>query len=147
LPSWKRTGNKKTGRLFLWKSAAEPRGEETILLVEDEESLRSVTQEFLTNKGYQIIVAEDLHKALEAGEDNPRHIDLPMTDVVLPGAIGHKLADRLATSRPDMKVRCVSGYTADALVHGYLHRNNFAFLSKPFSLNTLARKIRTILDG
>ena len=70
-----------------------------------------------------------------------------MTDVVLPGASGPKLADRLATSRPDMKVLFVSGYTADALVHGDLHRTDFAFLSKPFSLNTLARKIRTILDS
>jgi two-component system, cell cycle sensor histidine kinase and response regulator CckA len=109
LPSWKRTGNKKTGRLFLWKSAAEPRGEETILLVEDEESLCSVTQEFLTNKGYQIIVAEDFQKAVEAAENYTRHIDLLMTDVVSPGASGPQLADRLSTSRPDIKVLFVSG--------------------------------------
>ena len=76
-----------------------PRGEETILVVEDEESLRSVTQEFLSNKGYQVIVAEDFQKAVEASENNSRHIDLLMTDVVLPGASGPKLADRLATSR------------------------------------------------
>ena len=123
-----------------------PRGEETILLVEDEESLRSVTQEFLSNKGYQVIVAEDFQKALDAAENDPQHIDLLMTDVVLPGASGPTLADRLAISRPEMKVLFASGYTADALVHGDLHRNDFAFLSKPFSLNTLARKIRTILD-
>jgi nitrogen-specific signal transduction histidine kinase/CheY-like chemotaxis protein len=123
-----------------------PRGEETILVVEDEESLRSVTQEFLSNKGYQVIVAEDFQKALEASENNSRPIDLLMTDVVLPGSSGPKLADRLANSRPEMKVLFVSGYTADALVHGDLHRTDFAFLSKPFSLNTLARKIRTILD-
>jgi two-component system, cell cycle sensor histidine kinase and response regulator CckA len=124
-----------------------PRGEETILLVEDEESLRTVTQEFLSNKGYKVIVAEDFQKAVEACEGNSRHIDLLMTDVVLPGASGPKLADRLATSRPEMKVLFVSGYTADALVHGDLHRTDFAFLSKPFSLNTLARKIRSILDS
>jgi two-component system cell cycle sensor histidine kinase/response regulator CckA len=124
-----------------------PRGDETILVVEDEESLRSVTQEFLSNKGYQVIVAEDFQKAVEVSENTSRHIDLLMTDVVLPGASGPKLADRLATSRPDMKVLFVSGYTADALVHGDLHRTDFAFLSKPFSLNALARKIRTILDS
>ena len=124
-----------------------PRGEETILVVEDEESLRSVTREFLSNKGYQVIVAEDFQKALEASENNSQHIDLLMTDVVLPGSSGPKLADRLATARPEMKVLFVSGYTADALVHGDLHRTDFAFLSKPFSLNTLARKIRTILDA
>jgi two-component system cell cycle sensor histidine kinase/response regulator CckA len=124
-----------------------PRGEETILLVEDEESLRSVTQEFLSNKGYQVLVAGDFQKAVDVSENDPRHIDLLMTDVVLPGASGPKLADRLAAARPDMKVLFVSGYTADALVHGDLHRTDFAFLSKPFSLNALARKIRTILDS
>jgi two-component system, cell cycle sensor histidine kinase and response regulator CckA len=124
-----------------------PRGEETILVVEDEESLRSVTEQFLANKGYQIIVAEDFQKALDVSENNPRHIDLLMTDVVLPGSSGPKLADRLVITRPNMNPLFVSGYTADALVHGDLHRTDFAFLSKPFSLNTLARKIRTILDA
>jgi two-component system cell cycle sensor histidine kinase/response regulator CckA len=72
-----------------------PRGVETILLVENEESLRSVTQEYLSNKGYYVLVAEDFHKALEASEDNQVCIDLLMTDVVPPGASGPKLADRL----------------------------------------------------
>jgi len=124
-----------------------PRGVETILIVEDEESLRAVTREYLANKGYQVIVAENFERAVEASADSARHIDLLMTDVVLPGASGPKLAERLATTRPEMKVLFVSGYTADALVHGDLHRTDFAFLSKPFSLNTLARKIRAILDS
>jgi CheY-like chemotaxis protein len=124
-----------------------PRGGETILLVEDEESLRGVTREFLSHKGYQVYVAEDFQKAVEVADNKELHIHLLMTDVVLPGASGPKLADRLAQNRPDMKVLFVSGYTADALVHGDLHRTDFAFLSKPFSLNTLARKIRSILDS
>ena len=128
-------------------ASVSPRGVETILLVEDEESLRSVTQEFLSNKGYQVIVAEDFNEALEVAGNGELHIHLLMTDVVLPGASGPKLAERLAASRPEMKVLFVSGYTADALVHRDMHREEFAFLSKPFSLNTLAQKIRTILDG
>jgi CheY-like chemotaxis protein len=124
-----------------------PRGGETILLVEDEESLRGVTQEYLANKGYQVFAAADFQTAMEISGDATVHFDLLMTDVVLPGASGPKLADRLAQSRPNMKVLFVSGYTADALVHGDLHRTDFAFLSKPFSLNTLARKIRSILDS
>ena len=128
-------------------ASVSPRGHETILLVEDEESLRSVTLEFLTNKGYQVLVAADFDKALEASADGGRQIDLLITDVVLPGASGPKLAERMAVSRPDMKVLFVSGYTADALVHRDMHRSDFAFLSKPFSLNTLAQKIRTILDA
>lgn len=124
-----------------------PNGVETILIVEDEESLRTVTREYLSNKGYQILVAEDFDSAIEASIDASRRIDLLVTDVVLPGSSGPKLAERLSAARPEMKVLFVSGYTADALVHGDLHRSDFAFLSKPFSLNTLARKIRTILDG
>jgi two-component system cell cycle sensor histidine kinase/response regulator CckA len=124
-----------------------PRGNETILLVEDEESLRTVTSEFLTNKGYKLVVAEDFDKAVQIAADRDLHIDLLMTDVVLPGSSGPKLAERLAVSRPEMKILFVSGYTADALVHGDMHREEFAFLSKPFSLNILGQKIRTILDG
>jgi two-component system cell cycle sensor histidine kinase/response regulator CckA len=124
-----------------------PRGVETVLLVEDEESLRAVTREYLANKGYRVIVAENFEQAVEAAADSALHIDLLMTDVVLPGASGPKLAERLSASRPEMKVLFVSGYTADALVHGDLHRTDFAFLSKPFSLNTLARKIRAVLDS
>ena len=124
-----------------------PRGVETILIVEDEESLLTVTHEYLSNKGYQAIVAEDFERAIEASADSARRVDLLMTDVVLPGSSGPKLADRLAASRPEVKALFVSGYTADVLVHGDLHRSDFAFLSKPFSLNTLARKIRSILDG
>jgi CheY-like chemotaxis protein len=124
-----------------------PRREETILVVEDEESLPSVRQEFLSRKGYRVIAAEDFQTALEVSENNPRHIDLRMTGVVLPGASGPELVDRLAAARPNTKVLFVSGYTADALVHGDLHRTDFAFLSKPFSQYTLARRIRTILDG
>jgi PAS domain S-box-containing protein len=124
-----------------------PRGDETILVVEDEESLRSVIQGFLSRLGYQVIIAEDFQKGLEAAENNSLHIDMLMTDVVLPGGSGPKLADRLSANRPDLRVLFVSGYTADALVHGDLHRTDFAFLSKPFSLNTLARKIRSVLDA
>ncbi|HEV2522861.1 MAG TPA: PAS domain S-box protein [Candidatus Acidoferrales bacterium] len=129
------------------KDRIAPRGQETLLLVEDEESLRTVTQEFLSKKGYQVIVAEDFQKAVAASEAESRRIDILVTDVVLPGASGPKLAERLSASRPEMKVLFISGYTADALVHQDLHRTDFAFLSKPFSLNVLARKIRAILDS
>jgi CheY-like chemotaxis protein len=72
--------------------------------VEDEESLRAVTREFLSNKGYRVFVAEDFNKAVEISDSTELHVHLLMTDVVLPGASGPKLADRLAQNRPDMKV-------------------------------------------
>jgi len=126
---------------------ASPEGTETILLVEDEESLREVTCEYLGKKGYKILVASEPESAIEVVQGCTRPIDLLLTDVILPGGNGVQLAQRLAGDYPQMRVLYVSGYTADAIVHHGGHDSNFAFLSKPFSLPALARKIRSILDG
>jgi PAS domain S-box-containing protein len=123
-----------------------PNGSETILLVEDEDSLREVAREYLSNKGYSVVVASDADSAIAAVETGGHSIDLLLTDVVLPGSSGVQLAQRLAAENPQMRVLYVSGYTADAIVHHGGHAANFAFLSKPFSLSTLARKIRAVLD-
>jgi PAS domain S-box-containing protein len=122
-------------------------GTETILLVEDEDSLREVTREYLANKGYTVLVASEPTAAIEAAKNSERQVDLLLTDVILPGSSGVQLAQRLAAAYPRMRVLYVSGYTADAIVHHGGHASNFAFLSKPFSLPTLARKVRSILDA
>ena len=122
-------------------------GTETILLVEDEDSLREVTREYLTNKGYTVLVASEPTAAIEAAKNSEKQVDLLLTDVILPGSSGVQLAQRLAAAYPRMRVLYVSGYTADAIVHHGGHSSNFAFLSKPFSLPTLARKVRSILDA
>jgi PAS domain S-box-containing protein len=124
-----------------------PTGSETILLVEDEDSLREVAREYLSNKGYSVLTACEPESAIEAAEKAPHPIDLLLTDVILPGSSGVQLAQRLSASNPQMRVLYVSGYTADAIVHHGGHDSNFAFLSKPFSLSTLARKIRSVLDA
>ena len=72
--------------------------------------------------------------------------DLLITDVVLPQTSGVKLAQRLASAYPNMKVLYISGYTADAIVHQGARNSDFVFLSKPFLLNTLGRKVRAALD-
>jgi two-component system, cell cycle sensor histidine kinase and response regulator CckA len=126
---------------------AAPEGTETILLVEDENSLREVTCEYLGKKGYTVLVASEVESAMEAVRGCARPVDLLLTDVILPGASGVQLAQRLAGDHPQMRVLYVSGYTADAIVHHGGHDSNFAFLSKPFSLPALARKIRSILDA
>jgi two-component system, cell cycle sensor histidine kinase and response regulator CckA len=126
---------------------ASPEGSETILLVEDEESLREVTCEYLGKKGYTVLVASEPESAIEVVQGCTRPIDLLLTDVILPGGSGVQLAQRLAADYPQMRVLYVSGYTADAIVHHGGHDSNFAFLSKPFSLPALARKIRSILDA
>jgi len=124
-----------------------PGGIETILLVEDEDSLRDVTCEYLKNKGYSVLTAAKSESAIAAAESSVQPVDLLLTDVILPGASGVHLAQRLSKSRPQMRVLYVSGYTADTIVHHGGHDPSFAFLTKPFSLPTLARKIRSILDS
>ncbi len=124
-----------------------PNGTETILLVEDEESLREVTREYLCSKGYSVVAACDADSAIAAAKKGPRTIDLLLTDVILPGSSGVQLAQRLACENPQLRVLYVSGYTADAVVHHGGPAVNFGFLSKPFSLSTLARKIRAVLDS
>lgn len=124
-----------------------PNGSETILLVEDEDSLREVTCDYLKNRGYTVFVASEPESAAEIAQSCAKSIDLLLTDVILPGSSGVQLAQRLAVSHPQMRVLYVSGYTADAIVHHGGHDSSFAFLSKPFSLPALARKIRSILDA
>lgn len=124
-----------------------PDGTETILLVEDEDSLREVTRQYLTSKGYTVLVASEGESAVAAAKSCGKPIDLLLTDIILPGVSGVQLAQRIAADCPRMRVLFVSGYTADAIVHHGGHDPNFAFLSKPFSLPTLARKIRSILDA
>ncbi len=124
-----------------------PNGTETILIVEDEDALREVTCAYLKNKGYSVSVAAEAESAISIATNSDHRIDLLLTDVILPGISGVQLAQRLLGDNPQMRVLYVSGYTADAIVHHGGHDPNFAFLSKPFSLPTLARKIRSILDA
>jgi two-component system, cell cycle sensor histidine kinase and response regulator CckA len=124
-----------------------PCGTEVILLVEDEESLRAVMKSYLQNKGYLVLDAGDPSEAIEVSENASQPPDLLITDVVLPQTSGVKLAQRLAALYPKMKVLYVSGYTADAIVHHGARSADFVFLSKPFSLNTLGRKVRSALDA
>src|SRR6266436_1549792 len=123
-----------------------PSGTEMILLVEDEESLRAVMKSYLQSKGYVLLDAAHPTEATEVAEKASHPPDLLITDVVLPQTSGVKLAQRLAPLYPKMKVLYVSGYTADAIVHHGARNSDFIFLSKPFSLNTLGRKVRTALD-
>ena len=121
-------------------------GTEVILLVEDEEALRAVMKSYLQNKGYSVLEAADAKEATQIAENSPQPPDLLITDVVLPQTSGVKLAERLGAAYPEMRVLYVSGYTADAIIHHGAHGSDFVFLSKPFSLNTLGRKVRSALD-
>jgi two-component system cell cycle sensor histidine kinase/response regulator CckA len=123
------------------------RGSETILLVEDEAQVRAVAHGILARKGYRVLVAASGGEALLLCEKHAGVIDLLLSDVVMPQMSGPELARRLATLRPTMKILCMSGYTDDAVVrHGALEAG-IAFIQKPFTLDTLARKVREVLDA
>jgi PAS domain S-box-containing protein len=124
-------------------------GCETILLVEDEDQVRTVAHGILERNGYRVIVARSSREALELCEEEAAgiHIHLLLTDVVMPEMGGMDLAKRLTTARPDLKVLCMSGYTDDSIVrHGVLE-SGIAFLQKPFTPESLTRKVRDVLNG
>jgi PAS domain S-box-containing protein len=121
------------------------RGTETVLLVEDEKGVRELAREYLEMCGYTVIEAENGHTALELAAMHSGPIHLLMTDVVMPGISGRELAQRALQIRPDIKVLYMSGYTDQAVVcHGILE-TDAVLLQKPFTLATLAAKLREIL--
>ena len=121
-------------------------GTQTVLVVEDEDGLRELAKRLLQRQGYTVLLAADADEALRLFEQNPS-IDVLLTDVVMPGASGPDLTKQLVEQRPELRVIYMSGYTEDAIVqHGVL-KPGIAFLHKPFTSETLGRKIRDVLDG
>jgi two-component system cell cycle sensor histidine kinase/response regulator CckA len=129
------------------KEVGAPGGTETILLVEDEESVRSMVSKILQSKGYTVLEARHGNEAIEASERYEGSINLMVTDVIMPQMSGRELAERLAPMRPEMHVLYMSGYPDNTIVqHGVLEPGT-AFLQKPFTINALELKVREILDG
>ena len=123
------------------------KGNETVLLVEDETSLRTLSRHLLEMCGYQVLEAENGPEALRISEETRRNIDLLLTDVVMPGMSGRVLADQVTTQRPEIRVVYMSGYTGQTVgQHGVLAEGSF-FLPKPFTRESLAAKVREALDA
>jgi PAS domain S-box-containing protein len=120
-------------------------GWETVLLVEDEDAVRALAREVLRRNGYVVLEARHGLDALRVAERHPDPIHLMVTDVVMPHMSGRDLADRLSEVRPKMKVLFMSGYTDHAAMHRHL-TPGAAFLQKPFTPETFARKVRSMLD-
>jgi two-component system cell cycle sensor histidine kinase/response regulator CckA len=122
-------------------------GDETILLVEDDGGVRDMALEILEHLGYTVMSAANGGEAFLLVERYGGHIDLLMTDVVMPGMNGRELAERLLRLKPEMKVLFTSGYTENVIVHHGVVDKNLNFIGKPYSLNALAKKIREVLDA
>ncbi|MGK7313522.1 MAG: PAS domain S-box protein [Candidatus Longimicrobiales bacterium M2_2A_002] len=127
----------------------EPSGEagrgETILLVEDEDSVRVLARRVLERNGYQVMEAESPAAALELADDDGRRIDLLFTDVVMPGMSGGELAERLRVARPDLPTLFTSGYTEDEVVRRGVSAGRASFLEKPFTPAELLQQIQKML--
>jgi two-component system, cell cycle sensor histidine kinase and response regulator CckA len=120
-------------------------GSETVLLVEDEESVRGLVRDTLTGKGYQVLEAQNGESGLAVASKHKGRIDLVVTDVVMPGLSGREMIKRLAETRPETKVLYLSGYSEDAITGEGKIEGGTAFLQKPFTLLHLARKVREVL--
>jgi signal transduction histidine kinase/CheY-like chemotaxis protein len=129
-------------------SLPRPRGreDEVILVVEDEAAVRSTTVQALGELGYHVLEAADGKSALRL-IDAGTHIDLLFTDMVMPGMTGREVADNARSRMPSLKVLYTTGYTRNGIVHGGRLDPGVELLSKPFDVDQLARKIRSVLDG
>jgi CheY-like chemotaxis protein len=125
---------------------APQKGTETILLVEDEEAVRDLTETVLTSYGYKVIVTQDPENAQSiAATGLPIH--LVLTDVVMPSMSGRELARKLTQKNPNLRVLYMSGYTDDIIATGGVLEAGIAFLQKPFTPALLAQKVREVLDA
>jgi two-component system cell cycle sensor histidine kinase/response regulator CckA len=119
----------------------------TILLVEDEDAVRMFGSRALRNKGYTVLEAANGEEALEVINSTDEHIDLIVTDVVMPGMDGHTLVQFVRQEMPDVKVIFISGFSENVIPGGIQPGSGFAFLPKPFSLKDLAAKVKDVLAG
>jgi signal transduction histidine kinase/ActR/RegA family two-component response regulator len=126
--------------------AALARGSETVLLVEDEDAVRTLVRAVMSGAGYTVMECRDAEEAEFMTRSFGGPIHLLITDVVMPGRSGRELAEQLAPLRPAMRVLYMSGYTDNAIVHHGVIDSGVAFLEKPFTPQQLLRRMREVLD-
>ena len=122
------------------------KGTETILLVEDEEQLLDLAKNALEMYGYKVLAAKSPGDAILLCEQGEGKIDLLISDVVMPGMNGKEMRERLNAIQPDMKTIFMSGYTADVVTHRGILGGRTSFLQKPFTPQSLAKRVREVLD-
>jgi CheY-like chemotaxis protein len=124
-----------------------PGGTDTILLIEDEKQVRELVEQVLTRLGYTVLVARDPTAAIELCKMHRQPISLLLTDIVMPHMSGPEIYQRIAVMVPGIAVLFMSGYMGDQLFARGVHEEAAAFLQKPFTPVTLARKVREVLDN
>lgn len=124
-----------------------PRGNETILLIEDERGVRSFVRSVLTRCGYTVLDAPDGLQAIALATEHAAPIDLVITDVVMPGIGGNQAADYIRQLHPESKLLFISGYTDDAILRNGVRCEDVNFLGKPFTTTSIARKVRETLNA
>lgn len=122
-----------------------PEGNETILIAEDDATIRQMLKSCLEPMGYTILLAADGQEAIELGRTYGEDINLLLTDVIMPGMNGQELADEITKTRPAIKVIFMSGYTDDSIAHHGVLGPGVDFIQKPITLTRLAQKLRTVL--
>jgi PAS domain S-box-containing protein len=127
-------------------SPAPGSGNETVLLVEDEEAVRNLTRRVLELQGYRVLAAPDGAAALELSRRHTGPLHLLLTDIVMPGLSGPRLAELLQSERPDLRLIFMSGYAASTLDQAIVQNPASAFLQKPFTTDLLMRRVREVLD-
>jgi DNA-binding NtrC family response regulator len=120
-------------------------GTETILVVEDEELVRNLVCKTLEAHGYNVIEAQSPDDGLQRVAENK--IDLLLTDVVMPVMNGRELYAQVAAIQPDIKVLYMSGYTDNVIVHHGILEEGVNFLQKPFTVDSLVRKVKRVLSN
>ena len=123
-----------------------PGGDETILLVDDNEAVWDILIESLQGLGYSVILAENGLDTVEIYKANPKEIDLVILDMIMPKMGGHSTFFQLKACDPDVKVLLISGYVSEKEVNDMLNQGALGFLSKPCRIPTIAKEIRRILD-
>ena len=122
------------------------RGTETILLVEDDSSVRNLVRDELRKLGYRVLEAKNGVEACLLATQQAGTLDLLLTDVVMPGMGGLELAHHLSVIKPDLKILFMSGYIDDVGLHAGHEEGSSSFLQKPFTPEALARAVRNLLD-
>ena len=121
-------------------------GTETILLVEDDEPILSLSKMILENLGYTVLAVQTPAQAVRLAEEHPGDLHLLITDVVMPGMNGREMAEKISAIRPNLKCLYMSGYTADVIARGGILYEGVNFIQKPFVSYDLAAKVRQVLE-